>query len=142
MFFSFNFWFCCDKFNISMFSHIVQSFSKNDIIYQLKKFFFRIIFRFFSRSVFISIYGFSHAFWLNLITWWTLFKTNAWVNACTEFAMCITYSVLSCKLARSFSTFTTVILSGENGNSLWSLYTFSRYRTSISRKYLSSLCSL
>ena len=39
--------FCCGKFNISMFSHILLSFSKKCIIHQLKKIFFKIVFSFF-----------------------------------------------------------------------------------------------
>ena len=34
-----------------------------------------------------------------------IFKNNAWFNACFEFLVWITYSVLSCKLAATFSIF-------------------------------------
>ena len=71
----------------------------------LQKSFSKSCFAFFLKSVFISIYGFSQIFWLNLITLWTFFETNLWFNACSKFLMCIAYSVLSCKLATSFSTF-------------------------------------
>ena len=56
---------CCYKFNISMFSNIFQSFSKNWIIHwkhRLKKFFSTSFFAFFLSLVFKSIYGFSHVF--------------------------------------------------------------------------------
>ena len=43
----------------------------------------------------------------------SIFNTNPWFNACFKFLMCITYSVLSCKLAISFSTFTVSILLGQ-----------------------------
>ena len=56
--------------------------------------------------------------------------------------MWMTYSVLSCKLARRFSTFSSFVLSGKNGKSLLSSCIFSGYWTSTSRKYLSSLSSL
>ena len=36
---------------------------------------------------------------------------------CFKFLMCIKYSVLSCKLATCFSTFSISILSGKNGKS-------------------------
>ena len=98
------FFFCCDKFNVSMFSHIFHSFFKKGINHQLKKIFFKILFSlFFLRSVFISIYSFNQAFWLNLITLWTFFKTNPWFNVCFKFLMWITHSVLSWKIATSFS---------------------------------------
>ena len=109
---------CRQKFDMSMFSHIFNSFTKNGIIHQLKKIFFK-IFVFFLKSVYISLYGFSLAFWLNLITLWTLFKTNLWFNACFNFLMCITCPVLSCKSAASFSTLSVFILSGKKDKSLW-----------------------
>ena len=79
--------FSCHDFYVSVFSNIFRSFSKNSIIPQLKKIFFKI------SLVFIPIYGFSQAFWLNLITLWTFFKTNLFFNACFKFLMCKTYSV-------------------------------------------------
>ena len=54
----------------------------------------------------------------------------------------MTYSVLSCKLVTSFSTFSIFILSGKNGKSLSSSCSFSGYWTSTSRKYPSSFSSL
>ena len=56
--------------------------------------------------------------------------------------MCITYSILSCKLAISFPTFPTSILSGKNGKLLWSSCHFSVSWISTSKKYPSSLSSL
>ena len=94
------------------------------------------------RSLFLLIYGFNQAFWLNLITLWTFFKTDSWFNAYFKFLWWITYSVLSCKLATSISTFSILILSGKNGKSLWRLRNFSGYWTSTSRKYPLSLSSL
>ena len=41
----------------------------------------------------------------------TFFIGNPWFNACVNFLICITYSVLPCKLAKSFSTFSIFILS-------------------------------
>ena len=102
---------------ISLFSPISHGYSRNCITHQLEKVFLKVIFCFFFRSVFISIYGFSQTFWLNFIILWTFFKTNPWFNAYCKFLMCITYSVLSCKLATSFSTFSTFILSGKNDKS-------------------------
>ena len=61
-------YFCCNKFNISMFSHISHSFSKNYITYQHKKYFSKSFFAFCLRFVSISIYDFSRVFWLNLIS--------------------------------------------------------------------------
>ena len=88
-----------------MLSHIFDSFSKNGIIHQLKKYFSKSFFAFFLRSLFISMYGFIQAFWLNLITLRTFFKTNPWFNAYFKFLMCKTYSVLSYKSTTSFWLF-------------------------------------
>ena len=97
---------CCDKFNISICSPILHCFSKKYIVYHHKKIFFQIIFYvFLFRSIIISTYGFSQAFWLNLITLWTYFKTNLWFNGCFRFLMCIANSVLPCKLATTFRIF-------------------------------------
>ena len=125
--------FSCDKINISMFSHISHSFSKNCVIHQLKK-------TFLLSSVFISIYGFRQAFWLNLITLWTFFQTYLWFNVCFKFLMRITYSVLSCKLATNLLT--NFILSCKTDKSLWSSWNVSRYWILASRKYPLSLFSL
>ena len=105
-------------------------FPKTALFINLKHFFFKIIFCFLS-----SIFVYEHALW-------TFLKSNLWFNAYLKFLMCITYSVLLCKLATSFSTFSIFILSGKNGKSLWSSCNFSRYWTSTSEKYPSSLLSL
>ena len=97
-------------------------FPKTELFINLKKPFSKSCFAFYLRSVFISIYGFSQAFWLNLITLWTFFKANPWFNPCFKFLMCRTYSVLSCKLSTSFLTFSIYILSGKNSKSLWGLW--------------------
>ena len=80
--------FSCDKFYISMLSHIFHSFSKTELLINLKKSFSKSFFAFFLRSVFISIYGFSQEFWLNWISLWTFFNTNLWFNACFKF-LCV-----------------------------------------------------
>ena len=54
----------------------------------------------------------------------------------------MTYSVLSCKLATSFLTFSSFTLSGKNGKSLSSSSNFSEYSTSTLRKYPLLLSSL
>ena len=59
---------------------------------------------------------------------------NPWFNACFKFFMWTTYSLLSCKLVTSFSTFSIFILFGKNGKSLWSSSYFLGYWTSASRK--------
>ena len=105
--------FCCCKFYVSMFSKIFHSLSKNWVFYQPEKNFLKVIFTFSLISVFISIYGFSHVFWLNLITLCTLFNTGPWIKACFKFFMRTTYSVLSCNLATSFYTFSSFILSDK-----------------------------
>ena len=86
---------------ISLFSHIFHSFLRS-IIHQLNKYFSKSFFAFFRRSVLMLIYSFNQAFWLNWITLWTFLKTNPWFNVCLKFVMCITCSVLSCKLATNF----------------------------------------
>ena len=42
-------------------------------------------------------------------------KTNPWFNACFKFLIYTTYSVLSCKLAANFSTFSIFILLCKKG---------------------------
>ena len=44
---------------------------------------------------FILVYAYSQVFLLNLITPWTLLKTNSWFAPCFKFIMRITSSVLS-----------------------------------------------
>ena len=88
-----------------MFSVIFHSCSKNYIIHSSKKSFSKLLFSFFLSFVFISIYGFSQAFWLNLINLSTFFKTNSWFNACFKFLMWVTYLLLSFKLVTNFPTF-------------------------------------
>ena len=107
----------------------------------MKKYFPKPFLAFFLSSVFISMYGFYRASWLSLMTLSSIFNTNPWFNACFKFLMCITYSVLSCKLAISFSTFTVSILLGQKGISLRRSCSSSRYSTSSSRKYTSLLSS-
>ena len=65
-------------------------FQKTALFINLKKS-FSIFFGFCLSLVFISIYGFSHTFWLSLITLWTSSKTNPWFNACFKFLMWMTF---------------------------------------------------
>ena len=118
-------------------------FSKNEVSIKLKKYISRNYFLiYFLSSVLTSIYGFSQASWLNLMTLRTFFKTNVWFKAFLEVPICITYSVLLCKLATSFSIFPIYILSGKNDKLLWMICKCSGCWISTSRKYLSSLSSL
>ena len=73
------------------FFHIFHSFSKTALLISLKKSFSKSFFTFFLTSVFMSMYGFNQAFWLNLMTLCTFFKTNLWFNTCCKFLMWITY---------------------------------------------------
>ena len=128
----------------NVFINIICFYVYNEtIIHQRKKKpFSKSFFAFILRSVLISIHGFSQAFWLNLMTFWSFFKTNPWFNAYFKFLMCIKYSALSCKLATSFLTFSIFVLSGKKSKSLWRLCKFSGYWTSTKRKYSSSLSLL
>ena len=111
-------------------------FSKAALFINFKKYFSKwFLFCFFLRSVFASIQCFGQAFWLNSIILWT----NLWFNACFELLMCITWSILSCKLAKKYWNFSISIFSGENSKSLWSLFNFSWCSTLFSRKYPSSI---
>ena len=65
-------------------------FQKTALFTNLKKPFPKLFTVFFLNFVLISIYGFSQAFWLYLITLWTSFKNNPWFNACFKFLMQIT----------------------------------------------------
>ena len=116
-------------------------FSKMALFINLKEYFSKWFFAFFLGSVFISLYGFSYTLWLNWITSWTFFKTNPWFNACFKFLTWKTYSVFLCKLGTSFLNFSIFILWSKNGKSLWRSCNFSKYWTSTSRKYPSSLSS-
>ena len=128
--------------NIYVFSHFPQLNSSTTLFINLKDFSSKLFFAFCFSLVFISMYGFSQAFWLNLIILWNFFKINPWFNACFKFLMWMTYSVSSRKLVTSFSTFSILILSGKNGKSLWSSCNVSKHWTSTSRKYPSSLSLL
>ena len=77
----------------------LYSFSENCIIHQLEKINFEIIICIFFNSVFFSMYGFSQASWLNLITVWSFSNTNPWLNTCFKVLLCMTYSFSSFKLA-------------------------------------------
>ena len=97
-------YFVCYKINISMISYIFCSFAEDFIIYQLGKLFFQNhFFAFFLSFVFISMYDFSQAFLLNLVTLCTFL--NSVCTVCFKFLIYITYSFLWCKFATSFSTF-------------------------------------
>ena len=74
-------------------------FPKTELFINLKKFFSKPFLAIFLGSVFILIYGSSQAFWLNLITLWTFFKTNPWFNVLVKMITWTSYSFLSCKLA-------------------------------------------
>ena len=97
--------FCCYKLDISMYCHILHSFSKNCII-QLGRLFFKIIFCiFFLSFLLISIYGFNPAYCLNLMILSTFFNTNLSFSVCFKFLICRKYLILSCKLVISFPTY-------------------------------------
>ena len=69
---------------------IFHSISEKCIIYQPEKNpFWNHFFAFFLSSVFISMYGFSQAFWLNLTTLLTFFDPR--LIGCFKFFMCMTY---------------------------------------------------
>ena len=55
------------------------------------------------------------------------FFFNPWFNACFKFLMCITYSVLSYKLGKSYSTLSIFIFSGKKGKSLRRLCKYAGY---------------
>lgn len=93
-------------------------------------------------SAFISIHTVSHGSWITLKTLWTYFKTNPQTKVSFKFLIWITHLVLLYKLATSFLIFSVFILSGQNVKSLLISCSFSRYWTSISRKYTSLLSSL
>ena len=73
-----------------------------------------LIFEFFLSTVFISMYGFNQALWLNLVTLCTLFNTNPWFSASFKVLICITHSWLSFKLHISFLSFPIFIISSKN----------------------------
>ena len=78
----------------ALFTSLQKSFSSSFIVFSL-------------RLVFKSIYVFSQAVWLDLITLWTFFKINDLMLVLNFFYL--TYSV-----------FSILIIPGKNGKSLWS----------------------
>ena len=119
--------FCCDNFNISVFSKFFQKFSKKCISDPLKKNLFQNHFLLF----FLDLYS---ELWFNLITLWTFFKTNSLFNACFKPLMWIRYSVFSCKLATSFYTFQLSFFFVKMVNH-YEILRFFAYWTSYSRTY-------
>ena len=105
------------------------------LIINLKNLFLKSFCVFFLSSVMTLMYGFSHGFWLNLMTLCTFFKTNPWFNDFFKFIMWIPYLIISCKLATSFSDFSIFILSGKRGKWFWTWYKYFGYWISTSRKY-------
>ena len=106
---------------IVFFTSLMPLCFQNWIVHQLEKVFFHNHFLLLFVKISIHISDFIHVFWLNLITLSTLFNTSLWFKACFKFVMWITYSVLSHKLATSFSTFSVFIFSGKNGWLFWVL---------------------
>ena len=63
--------------------------------------------------------GFTHAFWLKLITLCNFSTTGLWFKVCLKFRMWITNSYFPIKLGRRFLTISVLILTGKNGKLLW-----------------------
>ena len=80
-------------------------FPKTALFITLKMSFSNLFFAFLLSLVFISVYGFSKAFWLNLITLWIFFKSAPWFVDCFKFLMWVIYLVLSCQLVTKLWTF-------------------------------------
>ena len=98
---TFSFFFCYCKFNISMLSYIFHSFSEDRLIHELKN-----SFQNYFLQCFLALYLYQYmALPSFLIKASDSFLKNPLFNGCFKFRMFITYSVLSCKLALSFSTF-------------------------------------
>ena len=95
-----------------MFSHIFMVFLRTALFINLKKYLKKFFFAFFLNSVFISIYGYSQAFWLNLMTLLTFVQSNLWFSACFRFLVFI----VSCKVTTTFSTFQFSFLQAKKAN--------------------------
>ena len=118
-----------------MFSHTFHSFCKSCIVQYLEKIFFKISFCiFFLSSVFILIFGFNQASWLDLMTLCTFSKTDLWFNVCFKFLMQITFLFNHESWLKFFSFFK--FLSGKKNKSLWITCNFSEYRSSVSTNFL------
>ena len=91
-------------------------FPKNALFISLKKSFSKSFFAFFHSFVFISMYDFSKATLINLITLCSFFKTNPWYNACFKLILWIIIRFFY--VNKSFSIFSIFILSGKKGKSL------------------------
>ena len=83
--------------------------------------------------VFMPMYGFNHAFWLNISFFLVLTHD---VILVFKGLMWITYFSLSSMVQISFWTFSTSFLPARNSKSLWLLDNVYRYSTSTSRKFL------
>ena len=68
--------FCCYKFRT-----FPIVFPKTKLLISLKKSFSKSFWAFIFSLVFMSIYGFSHASWLNLLTPRTFFNSSPWFKA-------------------------------------------------------------
>ena len=75
----------------------------------------------FLNLVFMLMYGFNHAFWLNWITLYTFFSINPWFSAYFKVLMWTTYFSFSRMLQTSLLHFLVFSLSGKNGKSIWRL---------------------
>ena len=68
--------------------------------------------------IFISMYGFKRASWLNWIILCTFFRTNPWFNACFNDFIWRKFFSLSLILQKSLLHFLIFILTDKNGKSL------------------------
>ena len=96
-------------------------FPKTELFISFKKSFSNSFFASFLYLVFISMYVFNHAFWLNWITLRTFFSFKPWFSACFKALIWKADFSLSYILQIRFSTFSTFFRSGRNGKSLWLL---------------------
>ena len=108
-------WYFGSETNLFLFSSVATNlislwfltfyivFTKTALFISLKKSFSNLFFASFLNLVFMSMYDFKHAFWLNWITLRTLFSINPWFSTCFKILMWTSYFSLSSILQTSFS---------------------------------------
>ena len=111
-----------------MISRIFRCFPKTKLLICLKKSFLKPFCGSFLYLIFISMYGFNHAFWLNWILC-TSFSFKPWFSACFKALLWITYFSIQQNL------FFHLFFFGVEMLNLWLLNNAFGYSTSTSRKY-------
>ena len=105
---------CFYELNALYFQTFSMIFPNTELFINLKKSFSMSFVAFCLNSLFMSMYGFSHSLWLQLMDLSTFFKIRQLFKTCFKLLTWATYSILSCVLAISLSTFSSLFFSTKN----------------------------